>query len=131
MASSSSNNRNIRLKPRLCNCGRTAVVHIVRTNENGNEGRVFFVCPTKYSANENCNYFSWADDDDDDITSTIRANAGPRTDSRTEEINDLRRRNDLMDNAIHEHERRLQRMEKILKAMTYVIVFCAFLYFIM
>ncbi|KAF5954442.1 hypothetical protein HYC85_007298 [Camellia sinensis] len=84
------------------------------------------------SANENCNYFSWADDDDDDdVTSAIRANSGPRTDSRTEEINDLRRRNDLMDNAIHEHERRLQRMEKILKAMTYVIVFCAFLYFIM
>ncbi|CAL5356052.1 unnamed protein product [Camellia sinensis] len=48
MASSSTNNRNIRLKPRLCNCGRTAAVHIARTNENGNEGRVFFVCPTKY-----------------------------------------------------------------------------------
>ncbi|KAL7217364.1 hypothetical protein ACSBR1_029125 [Camellia fascicularis] len=131
MASSSSNNRNIQLKPRLCNCGRTAAVHIVRTNENRNEGCVFFVCPTKYSANENCNYFSWVDDDDDDVTSIIRANAGPRTDSRIEEINDLRIRNDLMDNAIHKHERRLQRMEKILKTMTYVIVFCAFLYFIM
>ncbi|CAL5401620.1 unnamed protein product [Camellia sinensis] len=128
MASSSTNNRNIRLKRRLCNCGRTASMHVIRTNENGNEGRVFFVCPTKYSANEHCNYFRFTDDDD--VTSTIRANARPRTDSRTEEINDLRRRLGEMDNAIHEHDRRLQRMEKIFKAMTYVIVFCVFLYFI-
>ncbi|KAF5953960.1 hypothetical protein HYC85_006816 [Camellia sinensis] len=121
MASSSTNNRIIILKPRLCNCGRTASMHIVRTNENGNEGCVFFVCPTKYSTNEHCNYFRFADDDDDDVTSTIRANAGPRTDPRTEEINDLRKRLGEVDNAVHEHDRRLQRMEKILKAMTYVI----------
>ncbi|CAL5374876.1 unnamed protein product [Camellia sinensis] len=76
--------------------------------------------------NEHCNYFrSFADDDDDDdITSTIRATAGPRTDSTTEEINDLRRR-------VGEHDKRLQRMEKIFKEMTYVIVFFVFLYFIM
>ncbi|CAL5388230.1 unnamed protein product [Camellia sinensis] len=109
MASSSTNNTNIRLKPRFCNCRRTASIRIVRTNENGNERRVYFVCPRKYTANEHCNYFRWfTDDDDDDITSTIRANAGPRTDSRTEEINDLRRR-------LGEHDRRLQRMEKIFK----------------
>ncbi|XP_028089862.1 uncharacterized protein LOC114290171 isoform X3 [Camellia sinensis] len=82
----------------------------------------------KKSANEHYNYFRFADDDD--VTSTIRANARPRTDSRTEEINDLRRRLGEMDNAIHEHDRRFQRMEKIFKAMTYVIVFCVFLYFI-
>ncbi|CAL5406040.1 unnamed protein product [Camellia sinensis] len=34
----------------------------------------------------------FANDDDDDVTSTIRANAGPRTNSRAEKINDLRRR---------------------------------------
>ncbi|GMQ01175.1 hypothetical protein CsSME_00047903 [Camellia sinensis var. sinensis] len=81
------------------------------------------------TTNEHCNYFRWFadddnDDDDDNITSSIRANAGPPTDSRTEEINDLRRR-------VGEHDRRLQRIEKIFKAMTYVIVFCVFLYFIM
>ncbi|CAL5418952.1 unnamed protein product [Camellia sinensis] len=38
MASSSSNNSNIRLKPRLCDCGRTAAMHIVRTNQNGIKG---------------------------------------------------------------------------------------------
>ncbi|GMP76426.1 hypothetical protein CsSME_00033106 [Camellia sinensis var. sinensis] len=66
--------------------------------------------------NEHCNYFRWfADDDDDDITSTIRATAAPRTDSTTKEINDLRRR-------VGEHDRRLQMMEKIFKGMTYVIV---------
>ncbi|CAL5334613.1 unnamed protein product [Camellia sinensis] len=107
MASSSTNNRNIILKPRLCNCGRTTSMHIVRTNENGNEGCVFFVCPTKYSMNEHCNYFRFGDDDDDDVTFTIRANAGPRTYSRTEEINDLRKRLGEVDNAVHEHDRRL------------------------
>ncbi|CAL5438216.1 unnamed protein product [Camellia sinensis] len=81
------------------------------------------------TTNEHSNYFRWFtdddnDDDDDNITSSIRANAGPPTDSRTEEINDLRRR-------VGEHDRRLQRIEKIFKAMTYVIVFCVFLYFIM
>ncbi|KAL7189042.1 hypothetical protein ACSBR1_038836 [Camellia fascicularis] len=130
MASSSTNNSNIRLKPRLCDYGRTASMYIVRINENGNQGRVFFVCPTKYSANEHCNYFKFADNDDDDVTSIIRSNAGPRTTIRTKEINGLRRRLGEMDNAIHEHGRRLQKMEKIFKTMTYVVVFCVFLYFI-
>ncbi|XP_028094244.1 uncharacterized protein LOC114294321 [Camellia sinensis] len=115
MASSSTNGMRIRLKPRFCYCGRTASVHIVRTNENGNEGRVFFVCPDKYTVNEHCNYLAFADDDDNDVAST---------DIRTEEINELRRR-------VGEHDKRLERMEKILKAMTYVIVFCVFFYFIM
>ncbi|KAL7171496.1 hypothetical protein ACSBR2_036201 [Camellia fascicularis] len=106
-------------------------MYIVQTNENGNQGRVFFVCPTKYSANEHCNYFRFADDDDDDVTCTIRFNAGPQTNIRIKEINDLRRRLGEMDNVIYEHDRRLQRMEKIFKAMTYVIRFCVFLYFIM
>ncbi|KAL7176428.1 hypothetical protein ACSBR2_029877 [Camellia fascicularis] len=112
----------------MCDCGRTAPMYIVRTNENGNEGRVFFVCPTKYSADEHCNYFRFTDDDHDDVTFTICSNAGPRTATRTEEINDLKRRLGEMDNAIHEHDRRLQRMDKIFKAMTYVIVFCVFFY---
>ncbi|KAL7191856.1 hypothetical protein ACSBR2_023852 [Camellia fascicularis] len=93
-------------------------MYIVRTNENGNQVRLFFVCPTKYSAKEHYNYFKFADNDDDDVTSTIRSNAGPRTAIRTEEFNDLRRRLGEMDNTIHEHSRRLQRMEKIFKAMT-------------
>ncbi|CAL5367194.1 unnamed protein product [Camellia sinensis] len=126
MASNSTNNIDMRLKPRYCNCGRVASMRIVQSNDNGNQGRVYFVCPRKYTRNEHCNYFRWFadDDDDDDITSTIRAAAGPRTDSTTEEINDLRRR-------VGEHDRRLQRMEKIFKGMTYVIVFFVFLYFIM
>ncbi|CAL5384726.1 unnamed protein product [Camellia sinensis] len=110
-ASSSIDNTNLRLKPRFCNCGRIAYVRIVRTNANGNKGRVYFVCPRKYDSNDHCNYFRWFaddDDDDDDTTSSIRANAGPRTDSRIEQINDLRTR-------LGEHDRRLQRIENILK----------------
>ncbi|GMP43833.1 hypothetical protein CsSME_00013044 [Camellia sinensis var. sinensis] len=55
------------------------------------------------------------DDDDDDITASTSTHAGPRTDSTTEEINDLRRR-------VDEHDRRLQKMEKMFKAKTYVII---------
>ncbi|CAL5325833.1 unnamed protein product [Camellia sinensis] len=40
MACSSSNNSNIRLKRRLCNCGITAARHTVKSNQNGNKGRV-------------------------------------------------------------------------------------------
>ncbi|GMP67103.1 hypothetical protein CsSME_00027206 [Camellia sinensis var. sinensis] len=46
MASSTTNNSNIRLKPRLCDCGRTAAMYS--------------------SHKEDCNYFKFADEDDDD-----------------------------------------------------------------
>ncbi|CAL5360562.1 unnamed protein product [Camellia sinensis] len=64
------------------------------------------------ATNDHCNYFRWFtddDDDDDDITASTSTNAGPRTDSTTEEINDLRRR-------VGEHDRRLQKMEKMFKS---------------
>ncbi|CAL5326174.1 unnamed protein product [Camellia sinensis] len=116
MASSSIDNTNLRLKQRFCTCGRIASMRIVRTNANGNKGRVYFVCPRKYDSNDHDNYFRWfADDDDDDITSSIRANAD----------------DDDITSRLGEHDRRLQRIENILKAVTYVIVFCVFLYFFM
>ncbi|CAL5411327.1 unnamed protein product [Camellia sinensis] len=116
MASSSIDNTNLRLKQRFCNCGRIASMRIVRTNANGNKGRVYFVCPRKYDSNDHCNYFRWfADDDEDDITSSIRGNAD----------------DDDITSRLGEHDRRLQRIENILKAVTYVIVFCVFLYFIL
>ncbi|KAL7238766.1 hypothetical protein ACSBR2_004795 [Camellia fascicularis] len=85
------------------------------------------------SSMEHCNYFKFADDDDDDddVTSIICSDAGSRTTIRTEEFNNLRRRFGEMDNEFHEHGRRLQRIEKKFKAMTCVIAFCVFLYFIM
>ncbi|KAL7178198.1 hypothetical protein ACSBR2_031365 [Camellia fascicularis] len=119
MASSSSNNSNIRLKPRLCDCGRTAAMHIVRTKQNGNKGRV----------EEHCNYFKFADDDDDD--DDVISNAAPRKSIRSEEFNDLSTRVYEMDNEFQEHGRRLRRMEKKLNVVLYVIVFCIVFYFIM
>ncbi|KAF5931857.1 hypothetical protein HYC85_028028 [Camellia sinensis] len=84
------------------------------------------------SHKEHYNYFKFADDDDDDDTSsTIRSNVAPRKAIRIEELNDLRTRLCEMDNEIHEHGRRFQRMGKNFKAMIYVIVFCVFLHFIM
>ncbi|THG13469.1 hypothetical protein TEA_016753 [Camellia sinensis var. sinensis] len=99
MASSSSNNSNIRLKPRLCDCGRTAAIHII--------------------SEEHCNYFKFADDNDDDVIS----NATPRKSIRSEEFNDLSTRVYEMDNEFQEHGRRLRRVEKKLNAMLYVIEF--------
>ncbi|GMP61691.1 hypothetical protein CsSME_00024059 [Camellia sinensis var. sinensis] len=83
------------------------------------------------SSKKHCNYFKFADEDDDGAISTIRSDAGSRTTIRTEEFNDLRRRLGEMDNEFLEHDRRLQRMEKKFKAMTCVIAFCVFMYFIM
>ncbi|XP_028068799.1 uncharacterized protein LOC114271374 [Camellia sinensis] len=131
MASSSTNNSNIILKPRLCDCGRTATMYIVRTNDNGNHGCLFFICSSKYSHKEHCNYFKFTNEDEDDSSSTIRSNVGSRKAIRTEELNDIRTRLYEMDNEIHEHGTRLHRIEKNFKIMIYVIVFCVFLHVIM
>ncbi|KAL7230837.1 hypothetical protein ACSBR2_009173 [Camellia fascicularis] len=127
MACSSSNNSNIRLKPRLCDCRRTATMHIVRINQNENKRRVYFVCPSKYISEEHCNYFKFADDNDGDMIS----NAAPRKSIRSEEFKDLSTRVYEMDNEFQEHGRSLRRMEKKLNVMLYVIVFCIVFYFIM
>ncbi|KAL7249338.1 hypothetical protein ACSBR1_011487 [Camellia fascicularis] len=133
MASSFTNNNNIRLRPRMCDCRKIAAMYIVQTNENGNQGRLFFVCPSKYnkSNKEHCNYFKFADDDDGAITLTIHSNSGSRKAIRTEELNDVKARLSEMENEIHDHGRRLQRMDKKFKAMIYMIVVCIVLYFIM
>ncbi|KAL7255946.1 hypothetical protein ACSBR1_009971 [Camellia fascicularis] len=80
---------------------------------------------------EHYNYFKFTDDDDGDVTSTIRSNTGLRKAVRTEEFNDVRTRLSEMDNEIYDHGRRLRKIEKNFKAMIYVIVFCVILYFTM
>ncbi|KAL7205696.1 hypothetical protein ACSBR2_018594 [Camellia fascicularis] len=97
MASSSTNNSNIRLKPRLCNCGRTTAIYIVRTNENQNQWRSFFVCPSKYSNTAHCNCFKFVDKDDEDVTSTICSNTRA-CDDITVDFNELRTRLDDVEN---------------------------------
>ena len=69
MASSSSTP--FRLIPRNCYCGRTAIIRVSRTNENGNQGRVFSVCPSRYDkrARQSCKFFEWMDEEDEDVTS--------------------------------------------------------------
>ncbi|CAL5359130.1 unnamed protein product [Camellia sinensis] len=98
---SSSNISNIRLQPRLCNCGRTAAIRIVKTNENGNEGRLFFVCLSRYSntPTPHCNYFKFMDEDEDDedVTSRIRSNCTACDGITVEDFNDVRTRLDYME----------------------------------
>ncbi|XP_028106479.1 uncharacterized protein LOC114305568 [Camellia sinensis] len=131
MASSSNDNSNIRLKPRMCNCGRTAAIHIVKTNENGNKGRLFFVCPSKYTENPNCNYFKFVAEDDEDVTSTIRSNTRASDGVTVEDFNELRRRLYDVENEHGDYGRRLRMVENILKAMVYLIVFALLFYFMM
>ncbi|CAL5362087.1 unnamed protein product [Camellia sinensis] len=106
----------MRLQPRLCNCGKTAAIHIVRTNENGNQGCLFFVCPSKYSntPTPHCNYFKCVDEDDEDVTSRIRSNCTACDGITVEDFNSVRTRLDYMEN---DYGRRLQRMENNMKAM--------------
>ncbi|XP_028102504.1 ERI1 exoribonuclease 2-like [Camellia sinensis] len=127
---SSSNISDMRLVPRLCNCGRTAAIHIVRTNENGNEGRLYFVCPSKYSnpPTHHCNYFKFVSEDDEDVTSRIRSNSTAAAGITIEDLNDVRMRLHDMEN---DYGRRLQTMENNMKKMVYFSVFCIILYFMM
>ncbi|CAL5349948.1 unnamed protein product [Camellia sinensis] len=113
---SSSNISNIRLQPRVCNCGRTAAIRIVKTNENGNEGRLFFVCPSRYSKTPtpHCNYFKFVDEDDEDVTSRIRTNYTACDGITVQDFNDVRTRLHSMET---DYGRRLQRMERNIKAM--------------
>ncbi|CAL5340569.1 uncharacterized protein LOC114267982 [Camellia sinensis] len=127
---SSSNISNIRLQSRLCYCGRTAAIRIVKTNENGNEGRLFFVCPSRYSntPTSHCNYFKFVDEDDEDITSRTRSNYTACDGITVEDFNDVRTRLDYME---MDYGRRLQRMERNIKAMVYFIVFSTILHLMM
>ncbi|GMQ05478.1 hypothetical protein CsSME_00050489 [Camellia sinensis var. sinensis] len=93
---SSSNNSNIRLQPRLCNCGRTATIYISNT-------------PTPH-----CNYFKFVDEDDEDVTSKIHSNTRACDAITVEDFNDVRIRLDDMEN---DYGRRLEMMENNLKAM--------------
>ncbi|XP_028097178.1 ERI1 exoribonuclease 2-like [Camellia sinensis] len=127
---SSSNISNIRLLSRLCNCGRTAAIRIVKTNENGNERRLFFVCPSRYSntPTPHCNYFKFVDEDDENVMSRIRSNCTACDGITVEDFNDVRTRLDYMET---DYGRRLQRMERNIKAMVYFIAFSTIFYFMM
>ncbi|CAL5437569.1 unnamed protein product [Camellia sinensis] len=127
---SSSNISNIRLLPWLCNCGRTAAIRIVGTNENGNEGRLFFVCPSRYSntPTSHCNYFKFVDEDDEDVTSRIPSNCTACDGITVDDFNNVRTRLDYVET---DYGRRLQRMERNIKAMVYFIVFSTVFYFMM
>ncbi|THG12931.1 hypothetical protein TEA_014554 [Camellia sinensis var. sinensis] len=91
-----------------------------------------------------CNYFKFVDEDDKDITSTIRFNTRACDAITVEDFNDLRarlheienenneyrRRLERMENENDDYGRRLERFENHLKAMVYVIIFMI-LYFMM
>lgn len=48
---------------------RKCKISVVKTNKNGNKGRKFYVC--SLPRGEQCNFFQWCDDEDDEVVSTV------------------------------------------------------------
>ena len=96
MASSSS--RPLRLNPRNCFCGRTATMQICRSNENGNQGRVYSVCPSRYDkrARQSCKYFQWMDEEDENVTSM---DCSIRT-ATVKEVEDIKKKLNIVDKLV-------------------------------
>ncbi|CAL5329969.1 unnamed protein product [Camellia sinensis] len=92
-----------------------------------------------------CNYFKFVDEDDEDVTSTIRSITRACDAITIEDFNDLRaslheienendeyrRRLERIENENDDYGRRLERIENHLKEMVYVIVIFMILYFMM
>ncbi|GMP95201.1 hypothetical protein CsSME_00044335 [Camellia sinensis var. sinensis] len=91
-----SNNSNIRLQSRLCNCGRTTAIYISNT-------------PTPH-----CNYFKFLDEDDEDVMSRICSSTKAYDAITVKDFNDVRTRLDDMEN---DYGRRLERMENNIQAI--------------
>ena len=114
MASSSSNQ--FCLKPIICYCGRIATRYVTKTPKNGNQGRAFFVCPSRWEngARRRCNYFQFEDEQDDDVT------------SMDFEVSMITNKLDDHDKRISDLENRLKRLEKLLKlAFVIILLFIA------
>ncbi|CAL5374177.1 unnamed protein product [Camellia sinensis] len=112
--------------------GRTTTNDERRQSKMNDGGGRTTTCDSESESHkEHCNYFKFADEDDDDSRSTIRSNVGPRNAIRTEELNDIKTRLCEMDNEILQYGTRLKMMEKNFKIMIYVIIFCVILHFIM
>ncbi|KAL7192504.1 hypothetical protein ACSBR2_024354 [Camellia fascicularis] len=71
------------------------------------------------------------DEDDEDVTSTIRSNTRACDTITVEDFNDLRTRLHDIEDENDDYSRRLERMENNLKAMVYFIIFSIILYFMM
>ena len=70
MSSGSSDtiNGSLKFKPRLCNCGKRAIVKV--TENDKNRGRLYYVCPNGY-----CAMWDWCNP----IGDNTRVEAGQRT----------------------------------------------------
>ena len=73
-------------------------MQICRSNENGNQGRVYSVCPSRYDkrARQSCKYFQWMDEEDEDVTSrdcSIRM-------ATAEEVDDIKKKLNTVDKLV-------------------------------
>ncbi|CAL5355583.1 unnamed protein product [Camellia sinensis] len=75
-----------------------------------------------------CNYFKFVDEDDEAVTSRIHSNCTACDGITVQDFDDVRTRLHYMET---NYGRRLERMERNIKAMVYFIVFATIFYFIM
>ena len=92
MASPSSTK--LRFKPKMCYCGRTTAIHITKTNENGNEGRLYCCCPSRYEKRprQSCGYFQFLDEEAKDVISMEKSLY-----ANWEELDELKKRMTTME----------------------------------
>ncbi|GMQ06997.1 hypothetical protein CsSME_00051374 [Camellia sinensis var. sinensis] len=72
---------------------------------------------TNISNTAHCNFFKFVNEDDEDVTSTIRSNTRACDGILVEDFNELRTRLDDVENENDDYGRRLERMENNLKVM--------------
>ena len=95
---------------------------ITKSNKNGNQGRVFCVCPStrEKRPQQSCNYFEFVDQLDEDVTSMDSSLYVTR-----EEFDDLKRRLETMEKL----PKRLKTVEKLLKVGFVIVLVLIFKYY--
>ena len=119
MASPSSTK--LRFKPKMCFCGRTTAIHITKSNENGNEGRLYCCCPSRYEKRprQSCGYFQFLDEEVEDVTSmetTLYATQ--------EELDATREELDATREGLAELKKRMKTLEILMKFVFVIALVC-------
>ena len=97
-------------------------MNITKSNKNGNQGRVFCVCPSTREKwpQQSCNYFEFVDQLDEDVTSTDSSLYVTR-----EEFDELKNRLETMEKLCFT----LKTVDKVLKVGFVIVLVLIFKYY--
>ena len=86
--------------------------YVTKTPEHGNQGRAFFVCPSRWEkqARQRCTYFQFEDEENEDVT------------SNNCDMSFIQTQLDDQEQRINALEKKWQSVEKLLK-LDVVIIF--------